>query len=45
LYVTNLFDHQSILVSPTQFNELDKLTNDYVVDPPREIGLRFGYTF
>jgi len=45
LYVTNLFDHQSILVSPTQFNELDKLTNDYVVDPPREIGVRFGYTF
>jgi outer membrane receptor protein involved in Fe transport len=44
-YVTNLFDHQSILVSPTQFNELDKLTNDYVVDPPREIGVRFGYTF
>jgi hypothetical protein len=26
-------------------NELDKLTNDYVVDPPREIGVRFGYTF
>ena len=45
LYVTNLFDHQSILVSPTQVNELDKLTNDYVVDPPREIGVRFGYTF
>ena len=31
LYITNLLDHQSILVSPTQFNELDKLTNDYVV--------------
>jgi len=37
VFTSQLFDHQSILVSPTQFNELD---NDqrYVVDPPREIG-------
>lgn len=45
LYVTNLFDRQNILVSPTQFDELDKLTNDYIVNPPRQTGLRFGYTF
>jgi outer membrane receptor protein involved in Fe transport len=45
LYVTNLFDKQNILVPPTQFNELGKLTNDYVVNPPREIGLRLTYTF
>jgi outer membrane receptor protein involved in Fe transport len=45
LYITNVFDRQNILVPPTQFNELDKLTNDYVVSPPREIGLRLAYTF
>jgi len=45
LYVTNVFDKQNILVPPTQFNELDKLTNDYVVSPPREIGIRVAYTF
>jgi iron complex outermembrane recepter protein len=45
LYITNVFDRQNILVPPTQFNELDKLTNDYVVSVPREIGLRVAYTF
>ena len=45
LYVTNLFDRQNILVPPTQFNELGKLTNDYLVNPPREIGIRLAYTF
>ncbi len=45
LYVTNLFDKQNILVPPTQFNELGKLTNDYLVNPPREIGIRLAYTF
>ena len=45
LYVTNLFDRQNILVPPTQFNELGKLTNDYVVSSPREIGIRLAYTF
>jgi iron complex outermembrane recepter protein len=45
LYVTNLFDKQNILVPPTQFNELNKLTNDYIVNPPREIGLRLAYMF
>jgi outer membrane receptor protein involved in Fe transport len=45
LYITNVFDKQNILVPPTQFNELGKLTNDYVVNPPREIGLRVAYSF
>jgi iron complex outermembrane recepter protein len=45
LYITNVFDKQNILVPPTQYNELGKLTNDYVVSPPREIGLRLAYTF
>jgi iron complex outermembrane recepter protein len=45
LYVTNVFDRQNILVPPTQFNELGKLTNDYVVSPPREIGIRLAYKF
>jgi iron complex outermembrane receptor protein len=45
LYITNVFDRQNILVPPTQFNELGKLTNDYVVNPPREIGVRLAYSF
>jgi outer membrane receptor protein involved in Fe transport len=45
LYVTNVFDRQNILVPPTQFDELGKLTNDYVVSPPREIGIRLAYKF
>jgi outer membrane receptor protein involved in Fe transport len=45
LYVTNVADRQNVLVPPTQFNELGKLTNDYVVSPPREIGLRLAYHF
>jgi outer membrane receptor protein involved in Fe transport len=44
-YVTNVADRQNILVPPTQFNELGKLTNDYVVSPPREFGLRLAYSF
>jgi iron complex outermembrane recepter protein len=45
LYITNVFDKQNILVPPTQFNELGKLTNDYVVSPPREVGVRLAFTF
>jgi iron complex outermembrane receptor protein len=45
LYVTNLFDRQEILAPPSQPNELNNLTNDYLVNPPREIGLRLGYSF
>lgn len=45
LYINNVFDRQNILVPPTQFNELGKLTNDYIVSVPRQIGLRVAYTF
>ena len=47
-YVTNLLDRQEILVPPTQpgaANDFNALANDYVVNPPREIGLRVGYKF
>jgi iron complex outermembrane receptor protein len=45
LYVTNVFDKQNILVPPTQLDQLGKLTNDYIVNPPREIGIRLAYEF
>jgi iron complex outermembrane recepter protein len=45
LYVTNLFDKWEILAQPSQPNQLDDLTNDYLVNPPREIGVRLGYEF
>jgi outer membrane receptor protein involved in Fe transport len=47
-YVTNLLDKQEILVPPNQgtpANNLGSLANDYVVNPPREIGLRLAYSF
>jgi iron complex outermembrane recepter protein len=47
-YVTNLLDKQEVLVPPTQIsatNNFDKLADDYVVNPPREIGVRVGYKF
>jgi iron complex outermembrane recepter protein len=45
LYVTNVFDKQEILSPPSQPNQVDNLTNDYLVNPPREIGVRVGYSF
>ena len=48
LYDTNLLDKQEILVPPNQgtaANDLGMLANDYVVNPPREIGVRVGYSF
>jgi outer membrane receptor protein involved in Fe transport len=48
LYVSNLLDKQEILVPPNQgtpANDLGTLANDYVVNPPREIGVRVGYSF
>ncbi|HEX4563706.1 MAG TPA: hypothetical protein VH115_04555, partial [Solirubrobacteraceae bacterium] len=45
LYVTNLLDRQEILSSPSQPNQLGNLTNDFLVNPPREIGVRLGYNF
>lgn len=44
-YVTNLLDRREILAPPPQPNELDNLTNDYLVNPPREMGIRVGYAF
>jgi len=45
LYCTNLFDKEVFLAQPSQPNQLDNLTNDYLVNPPREIGVRVGYSF
>ena len=45
LYVTNLFDKEEILAPPSQPNQFQNLTNDYLVNPPRTIGLRVGYSF
>jgi outer membrane receptor protein involved in Fe transport len=45
LYVTNLFDKEEILSPPSQPNQLNNLTDDYLVNPPREIGIRLGYSF
>jgi outer membrane receptor protein involved in Fe transport len=47
-YVTNLLDKQEVLVPPSQISEannFDKLADDYVVNPPREVGIRVAYTF
>ena len=44
-YVTNVLDKQEILAPPVQPNELGNLTNDYLVNRPRELGLRVGYAF
>ena len=47
-YVTNLTDKQEVLVPPTQLsagNNLDRLADDYVINPPRQVGFRVGYTF
>jgi iron complex outermembrane receptor protein len=43
--VTNLFDKEEILSPPSQPNQLNNLTDDYLVNPPREIGIRLGYSF
>jgi outer membrane receptor protein involved in Fe transport len=45
VYVTNLFDKQEILAPPSQPNQFDNLTNDFLVNPPRTIGLRVAYSF
>jgi iron complex outermembrane recepter protein len=44
-YVKNLLDREEILVPPAQPNELNNLTNDVVVNRPREIGVRIAYAF
>lgn len=45
VYITNVFDKQEILAPPSQFNQVNKLTNDYLVNSPRELGVRVGYFF
>ena len=45
LYMRNVFDKQEILAQPSQPNQVENLTNDYLVNPPREIGIRVGYFF
>lgn len=44
-YVTNLLDRQNELVPPAQINQVGNLTNDIIVNPPREVGMRIGYSF
>jgi outer membrane receptor protein involved in Fe transport len=44
-YATNIFDKQAILAQPSQPNQINNLTNDYLVNTPRVIGLRVGYFF
>ncbi len=44
VYVTNLANKREILAPPTLF-AFDNLTNDYVVNQPRVIGVRVGYSF
>ncbi len=43
--MTNVLNRQEILAPPSQPNEVDNLTNEYIVNPPRELGLRVGYSF
>ena len=45
LYMTNLADKREILAPPTQVNEFDNLTDDYLVNMPRVIGVRLAYMF
>jgi len=44
-YVTNLLDKQNVLVPPAQLNQVGNLTNDTIVNPPRQIGVRIAYKF
>ncbi len=47
-YVTNLLDKQEYLVPPSQIsagNNFDRLADDYVINMPRTIGVRAGYSF
>ena len=44
VYVTNLFDKEEVL-APPYAPGANNLANDYLVNPPREIGLRLAYSF
>lgn len=45
VYMTNIADKQEILSPPTLMGALGGLTDDYVVSPPRVIGVRLAYNF
>jgi outer membrane receptor protein involved in Fe transport len=44
-YVTNVFNKQEILAPPSQPNQLGNLTDDYIVNTPREVGIRLAWGF
>jgi iron complex outermembrane recepter protein len=44
-YVTNLADKHELLAPPGTPGRLDKLSNDYILNRPRETGLRVFYAF
>jgi len=44
-YVTNVFNKQEILAPPSQPNQLGNLTDDYIVNTPREVGVRLTWGF
>ncbi len=44
IYLTNIADKREILAPPTLV-ALDNLTNDYVVNQPRVLGVRLAYIF
>jgi iron complex outermembrane recepter protein len=43
-YATNVLDKQEILAQPSQPNQVNNLTNDYLVNTPRTVGIRLGYS-
>ncbi len=45
LFVDNALNKREILAPPSQPNELNNLTDDYLVNPPLEVGVRLGYVF
>lgn len=45
VYVTNLTDKYVFLSEPTFYGLLANLTNARLVNPPREVDIRVGYTF
>ena len=45
IYGKNLINSQWNIVPPTKPDELDGLANEYIVNRPREVGLRLGYAF
>jgi iron complex outermembrane recepter protein len=47
-YVTNLLNKEQFLIPPIQVGpgqDLNKLADDWLINPPREIGVRVGWSF